>query len=187
MKRALNIFSNLLLLLAAAAALLLFAPRAAGMGTYAVLSSSMEPALPTGSVIYTSPVAGLEDISEQDIITYQAASIFVAHRAITVDRDAGTLITKGDANKVADSSPVYIGDVTGKVRYYIPYLGYALIFLEGKSGRLAICLTAMFILALMLFPSGNKKVTQQNQQPPINLKEESSDYGNNKEEKFQNQ
>lgn len=182
MKRALTIFSNLLLLLAAAAALMLFAPRAAGMGTYAVLSSSMEPALPTGSVIYASPVTGLGDIKEQDIITYQAASIFVAHRAIAVDRDAGTLITKGDANKVADSSPVYIGDVTGKVCCCIPYLGYVLVFLEGKSGRLAICLIAALMAALMLLPSGNEKKNQKNMLTSAKSKEESLDY-----EKDQNQ
>lgn len=149
MKHTLTIVSNLLLLLSALAALILFVPRAGGMGTYAVLSSSMEPALPVGSIIYTRPVTDIREIKEQDIISFQTGQILVAHRVLSVNRDAGTLITKGDANKVEDAVPVDAADVTGIVRWYIPYFGYILKFLETKTGRLTICLTALVLLVLM--------------------------------------
>lgn len=149
MKQTITIISNLILLLAVTAALILFVPRALGLENYAVLSSSMEPTLPVGSVIYTRPVALIEDIKEGDIISFQAASVLVAHRVVTVDRDAGTLITKGDANKVIDAAPIDFRDVTGKVSRYIPYLGYILVFLDTSAGRITLCVSTALLLILI--------------------------------------
>lgn len=150
LKSTLDFITNLLLLFALIAALLLFIPRAMGMDTYTVLSSSMEPTLPVGSVIYTSPCSSLDQIEEQDIIAYEAGTVFVTHRAISVDRNTGGITTQGDANKVADQSPVFLADVIGKVRFYIPYLGYILMMLQERSGKLILFLAAALLLALSI-------------------------------------
>lgn len=148
LKTALDFLSNLLLLSALTVTLLLFIPRAVGMNTYTVLSSSMEPALPVGSVIFTAPCSSLDQIKEQNIIAFQAGSVFVTHRVVSIDRKTGGMITQGDANKVADDSPVFMEDVIGKVRFYLPYLGYILIMLQEPDGRIMLALASVLILAL---------------------------------------
>lgn len=150
LKSILDFIVNLLFLLVLAAALLLFVPRAMGMNTYAVLSSSMEPTLPVGSIIYTTPYSGTEQMEEMDIIAYEAGTSLVAHRVLSIDKEKGAAITQGDANKVPDQSPVYMKDVIGQVRFQIPILGYALMMLQEDKGRFLIILAAGIVIFLAI-------------------------------------
>lgn len=102
---------------------------------YVVLSGSMEPALPTGSVVLIRPK--LFGYAQGDIITFkQGKQNVVTHRVHQfqqVDNDIA-YITKGDANEEADQGVVEKGQVLGAVNYSIPYLGYLVKFSQTPQG-----------------------------------------------------
>ena len=76
-----------------------------GIRPYVILSGSMEPGIPTGSVAYID-VKDRTDLEVGDVIMYRASEeINVTHRIVDFD-SAGNLITKGDANDTADLRPV---------------------------------------------------------------------------------
>ena len=83
----------------------------AGWHVNAVISGSMEPAVHTGDVIITRPVAPGQ-VAVGEIILFRPArgESFVAHRVVAVARDPDLhFVTKGDANNDRDPSPVSPG------------------------------------------------------------------------------
>lgn len=104
-----------------------------GLTARVVMSGSMEPTIPTGSVILISTVSAY---GIGDVITFQTdarASIPTSHR-IVGERVNGTFLTQGDANKTADFTSVSPSDVVGKVLFHVPYLGYVLDFAKRPLG-----------------------------------------------------
>ena len=94
-----------------------------------ILSGSMTPALEVGGLALTWPVDPAT-VKVSDVITYEAPAdpdVMVAHRVIEVlDGESLGFQTKGDANEEADSYIVAAEHVTGKVRFHISRLGYAI-------------------------------------------------------------
>lgn len=131
------------IVLAATAAIVVavLVPRLIGATPYTILTGSMSPAMPPGTLVVTKPV-GHRSIGVGDVITYQLHSgkpAVVTHRVRQVRIDAGghySFITQGDANPVADAKPVRPVQVRGERAYYVPYLGYAELFLSGKQRSL---------------------------------------------------
>lgn len=117
--------------LAVAVALLVITvivPLAAGGKAYTVLTSSMEPDLPPGSLVFVRPVKA-SDIGVGSVITYQLQSRqpeVVTHRVVTMGvREDGSPVfrTQGDANPDPDPAWVRPVQVRGAVWYAVPYLG----------------------------------------------------------------
>lgn len=118
-----------LLFVLAIAALAIAVPRLANGAALTVVTSSMEPALPPGTLVVVTPTAA-EDIQPGDVLTYQLRSgepTLVTHRVtqqlLTADGER-LFITQGDANPHADPDPVREVQVRGTVWYAIPYLGW---------------------------------------------------------------
>ena len=118
-----NLVFGAALLLAAA----IWLPGLFHMKAYVVKSSSMEPAITAGSVIYISQYREDETVSPGDIVSFQAGDAKVTHRVVAVDLEHGIVTTKGDANEVCDSSPTTFDAIEGKVRFHIPAIGYLLL------------------------------------------------------------
>lgn len=101
--------------------------------SYVVLTGSMEPAIPTGSMVFVRPSSLYKP---PDIITYQSGTTIITHRII--DRILkGTRIiyvTKGDANKNLDSRPVFQDRIIGKVFFHIPAIGMIVRILQTPWG-----------------------------------------------------
>lgn len=97
------------------------------MKAYVVKSSSMEPSIMAGSVIYVSQYREGESVSPGDIVSFQAGDVKVTHRIVSVDSEHGLVTTKGDANQVCDSAPTTFDAIEGKVRFHIPAIGYLLL------------------------------------------------------------
>jgi signal peptidase I len=120
-------------------------PRLLGWQMVVVLSGSMEPALPVGSVIFVEP-ASAESVKVGDILTFRPGSdvvlpadgkvVQVTHRVVEVIRKDGQLSfrVKGDANQAPDGYLVPARDVVGTVKGDIPYLGLAADRLRTKEG-----------------------------------------------------
>lgn len=149
-----NFLGSLIMWAAILLCLVLAAPRLAGIKTYVVISGSMEPAIPVGSMVYSKEVdpktletgdvivfynskAGQGDAGTEDIIP-------ITHRVVLNDTKAGEITTKGDANEQADIFKVTYLNVEGKVIFHIPQLGYLAAPLSSTMGKIAI---ALIILA----------------------------------------
>lgn len=94
-----------------------------------VYSSSMEPAMPRGSLAAMSPVDPAS-LSVGDIIAYnhpRNPKVTVSHRIIEViDGESLGFRTKGDANEAPDPSVVPAENVAGRVTWHMPHIGFAL-------------------------------------------------------------
>ena len=81
-------------------------------------SGSMEPAIKSRSFIMLKE-AGYDEVDEGDIITFETPKGYVTHRLIGVDeekRQSGSrkyLITKGDANNIADMERLNPDNIRG--------------------------------------------------------------------------
>ncbi len=119
-------------------AVFLLLPRLAGYQVLAVLSGSMEPTIPVGSVIYYK-AADPEALKVGDILTYRVdESVLVTHRIAEKNMEEQIFITKGDANKSIDARPVKFSQALGKVEGHLPYLGYVAIFFNTSRGKAVI-------------------------------------------------
>lgn len=103
---------------------LILAPMIIGYKPVVVLSGSMEPAYPVGSLIYYK-TASFEDIDKNDAITFYIDSdTLVTHRVVVKNEISQTFVTKGDANPTNDANPVEYKNVAGKaLEIYLPVIG----------------------------------------------------------------
>ena len=117
-------------------------PMPFGYGAAVVLSGSMEPELSKGDLI----VVGLaEEVRLRDIVVYRDKSSLVVHRVIAVEGD--TLITQGDANRVADE-PISLAAVKGKVLFKIPYAGTLVEWIKSPVGTLFLLIAAVLLVEI---------------------------------------
>lgn len=98
------------------------------MSCYVVLSGSMEPAVPTGSLILVVPDSAPP---EGAIITCQIGNTTVTHRIEHILENG--YILKGDASEKPDAQPVSKEQVVGRVVLTIPLLGKILLILRKKE------------------------------------------------------
>lgn len=127
--------------------LVLLIPRIFLISQHVVLSGSMEPAIPTGSLCYLSHRVDVDEIRIGQIIGYQRPDgSLVIHRVTKIEEDA--IYTKGDANDQEDLAPVQKKDYYGMVVYSIPYLGYLTAFLQERHVYIILCMMAVLLFLL---------------------------------------
>ncbi len=120
-------------------AFLLVGVRLFGLQVYTVLSGSMEPDYPTGSLIYVREIDPAE-LEVRDVITFKLSGGTTAtHRIVELvpdenDPDIMRFRTKGDANDTADGSLVEADSVIGTPVFVLPYLGYLASFIRNPPG-----------------------------------------------------
>jgi signal peptidase len=155
-RRAGRLASGAALAVAALCALLVLAPALAGWERYAIVSGSMTGTYDRGSLVFAE-VVPVADMRVGDVITYTppADDHLVTHRIAWIGRDnAGARIfrTKGDANPVADPWTFQLDRPTqARVRFGVPYAGYALGALGRKDIRMVIiALPALLIAGVSL-------------------------------------
>ena len=132
-----------------AAYLLIAAPLILGYHPVVVLSGSMEPAFPVGSIIYYKETP-CDKIQAGEIVTFHAGDggSLVTHRVVENNTLMGQFVTKGDANEKADVNPVSYEEFIGKLTLSIPYLGrLAQLFTStsGKTGAGIVILAALLL------------------------------------------
>ncbi len=142
----------------AAAITLLFAslivgPKALGLQTMIVLSGSMEPTLPVGSLIVARPLRA-ELLQLGDIIVFSRPDRpgeLVTHRIVDVEADTfnRNFITKGDANGVADPWRIPERGQGLVVVFAIPFAGVMLSIVQSPFFRLG--LVAVPVMAFGAF------------------------------------
>jgi len=128
MKKLRSLLGNIILILAVLLLMfVLIVPLVFSGRVAVVLSSSMEPEMPVGSLAITMPVAP-EEVKVSDIISfipYWDPDVTVSHRVVEILTDGELAFrTKGDASEDIDPWKVPGEEASGKVVFNIPYLGY---------------------------------------------------------------
>ncbi len=115
-----------------------------------VLSGSMEPAIPVGSVIVIKPA---KSYAVGDVVTFgkdTKTDISTTHRIVDVriEGEETFFKTKGDANDDPDMSELKKSAIAGKVLVAIPFLGYLIDFAKKPIGFvLLIVIPAVGVMA----------------------------------------
>lgn len=116
-------------------------PRIAGYEIYDVVSGSMEPQIPVGSVLYVKST-DLTQIPEGDVIAFRDGDVVVAHRVVYNRTTLGEFVTKGDANNTEDREPIPYDQVIGRVQMHVPFLGTVLSMCASTMGKVYLLLIA---------------------------------------------
>ena len=122
--------------------------------SYVVMSGSMEPKIPVGSVIIVkntsapaTPVVSPLSITTQkelplykagDVISFHRNGTIVTHRIVSADTTGAAVAyrTKGDANDSVDSEVVPQDQIIGKTIKNVPSIGKLIVFLKTPLGFL---------------------------------------------------
>ncbi|MBP3700695.1 MAG: signal peptidase I [Lachnospiraceae bacterium] len=125
-------------------------PQWFGYQIYHITSGSMEPEIPTGSIILAKEIDPIE-LQPRDVIVFyggQGADAAVTHRVVENQRDDRKLVTKGDANAGNDVLPVPYQNVVGRMEWSIPALGFIVPIFASTQGKLSLL---AFLAAGFLF------------------------------------
>ena len=125
-----NVLLTVFLLIAAALVIAFAGVRLAGLTPYAVLSGSMEPEYPVGSLIYVKD-ADPSSVEVGQAITFrQGSGTLVTHQVYEIDSEQQLFYTQGIANVdssgeiMHDAAPTPWSFLVGQPIACVPYLGY---------------------------------------------------------------
>ena len=122
-----------------------------GLNFVIVLSGSMTPAMPVGSVIVVQPIEPV-NVAVGDVITFWLPSdpeVLVTHRVeelAHLEDGSPAFQTKGDANEEADSYLVPAENVWGRALVAIPEIGNARDILRTPTGYFGLILIPGILL-----------------------------------------
>jgi signal peptidase len=131
-------------------------PRTGRYRTATVLTASMRPTMPEGSMVLTTPVRPA-DLRVGDVITYRIPvedRRLVTHRVVEIVRPGPTPVvrTQGDANNGVDPWTAQLkGGTVWKARGAVPHVGYVAEWLrQPQASRLLVLFVPFFLAALWL-------------------------------------
>jgi signal peptidase len=135
-------------------------PRIGGATPYTILTGSMRPNMPPGTLAVVKPVP-MDQIGIGTVVTYQLSSgepTVVTHRVVAVRFDgAGKQLftTQGDANNTPDAKLVRPVQIKGKLWYHVKYLGYVNTFVNGKERQITMIavISGLLLYASYMFTS----------------------------------
>ena len=101
----------------------------------AIMSNSMVPTFSRGATVISVEIKDTSKLQIGDILYYQSENGEIIHRIVDIkENEDGKLIfqTKGDNNSSPDTKWVEKEQIIGKVKVYIPYLGYPSVWFSEK-------------------------------------------------------
>lgn len=125
-------------------------PRLFGYQVYTVVSGSMEPAIPTDSLVFVHPQEP-QEIVAGDIIAFYSETgdgAIITHRVVRNQVVSGEFITKGDANAAEDMNPVVYDALIGRLTWSVPALGRILAMIASTAGKFTVA--GLIIVAVIL-------------------------------------
>ena len=130
-----NFLGTLMILVVILTYLPITVPRWMGYEVYNVVSGSMEPAIPVGSVVYVARIQPAE-VQDGDVIAFRSGMTVVTHRVVENRFVVGQFITKGDANVGEDFDAVNYADLIGRVDYHFPIVGSLMELYTSSVGKM---------------------------------------------------
>ena len=153
-------------------------PRIGGATPYTILTGSMRPTMPPGTLVVSKPTS-VDDIDIGDVLTFQIESgkpTVATHRVVgrTADREGNPqFLVQGDANDVPDANPVREVQIKGKMWYKVQHLGRANILIDNAQRNMV---SVLIILGLVVYASFmfTSSARERIARPKINDKEAAS-------------
>lgn len=164
MKKIMSIIQGILIGIGVLVVLLFLIPWVIGIKPFVVLSGSMHPELPVGTVVYANTYVKPEEIKAGEVIVFKLDKTYVAHRAIGINED-NTFTTKGDANETEDVAPVKFDSYVGKAVFSIPYLGYALQLVQTSTGKFILLSIIGLNIVFFIFSNDDKDKKDKKEKP----------------------
>lgn len=154
MKRIFGIAKTIIFLFAATIAvisLLTILPLRTPIKPFIVLSGSMRPWMPEGSIVFVR--RNISNLKKGDIITFKKPgdpTQNITHRIIDERNNNGKTEyqTKGDANNAPDSWALPKGAIWGKALFAIPLLGYVIQFSKTKLGSIVVVAIPLILIVI---------------------------------------
>lgn len=140
---------TILLILVVGICIPLTVPRFLGYQIYSVISGSMEPEIPVGSLLYIRATLP-EEAAVGDVVAFYGSGgsgAIITHRVVENRVLPRELITKGDANQEQDRNPVPYTAFIGTVERSIPGAGVLAEVFTSRTGKMA---ASGFIMAAVL-------------------------------------
>jgi signal peptidase len=137
---------------------LVVVPRLGGATAYTILTGSMEPKYPPGTLVVSKPVDP-KSLRAGEVITFNRpdAQEIVTHRIDEINYTSMgqmQIFTRGDNNPSRDPWTLHPDNVRGRLWYAVPYLGRVNSALTGKDKSLVIKLGAGALLLYGLYAFG---------------------------------
>lgn len=148
MSKVLKFIVNLVVLLSIAVAAALLVPPLLGVDTVINDNSNIETNLPVGAVAYGKQV-DTEKLNKEDKIIYIEGSAQYVYEIQDMDTTAGVYKVKDVYNKNNDAESVTLQDKVSKAVITVPFIGYAAIALQSKTGLMVV--GAVIVLLIILF------------------------------------
>lgn len=130
-----NVLGTGILLIVIALCLPLCVPAFTEYEVYNVVSGSMEPEMPIGSLALVEPIEPTA-VREGDVIAFHSGESVITHRVTQNHTFEGEFVTKGDANEEEDMRAIPYEALIGQVIWHIPMVGGILALLTGTVGKL---------------------------------------------------
>ncbi|MBQ4639177.1 MAG: signal peptidase I [Clostridia bacterium] len=172
-KATIRTITTVMVFIAIIFAFLISGIRIFGFQVYGVLSGSMEPAYPVGSLVYVK-ACDVDELKVRDVITFSAsAKTVVTHRIVEVVPDENNpnikrFRTRGDANDDVDASLVGEADIIGKVVFSVPHLGNVASYIQQPPGIYVAILLGIVLVVFVVITdnaAGDEKSKNQGAAP----------------------
>ena len=132
-----------------------------GIKPYIVLSGSMEPKVPTGSICFINTGVKYDNIKEKDIIAFKVENVLVTHRVVAITEEG--MVTKGDANEENDAVITTKENYVGKNIYSIPKVGYVVRAIQTTKGKIIFgTVVVLLLVSAIFFGEVDKKKEKEN-------------------------
>ncbi len=139
-----------------------------GMSVFRVITGSMEPRIPVGSLLL-SKRTDIENIAVSDVVCFKSKefggkNIIITHRVTGIyETPDGQILlqTKGDANLIADTSEVTEENLIGRVVWHTgdgSKMAKIMRFLTSDFGFLACIILPVILIAIWVFNSSIKSM-----------------------------
>jgi len=119
-----------------------------GMKSFVVISGSMEPDIPTGSIIYT---VVKDYYAVNDVIAFNQKSRVITHRIVGIETVGDEIFyrTKGDANDIEDSQLISKNEIVGETITVVPLMGKIIMAFKTPTGFAAGIVLPAIVYILM--------------------------------------
>lgn len=185
-KKAWDVISTVLVAIVVIFAVLLVGVRLFDIQVFSVISGSMEPDYPVGSLIYVKECDPSE-VEVGEVITFVLSNETPAtHRVIGIDLEKQCFYTQGDANydkehyeatgeKIfTEDPPVYFKNLIGKPVFTIPVLGYVAYYIQHPPGMYIAIAVGAIMLIMVFLPDLLKKDEKKAKELPAETEGENS-------------
>lgn len=145
-----HVLGIVLIVAVIAACIPLTVPKFFGYEIYSIVSGSMRPEYPVGTVVYVKDMEPAQ-VEEGDVIAFVRENSIVVHRVVQNRTVEARFITKGDANNINDIDPVPYDNMVGRVEKKFPVAGHFLSIFNtfvGKIYFLGVALIGVLFCAL---------------------------------------